>query len=71
MLTTVIDRLHSSGVRTVYMWVLDANEVAMRLYEKVGFVGTNHRLSLPKHPALGEERMRLELSGWPDIEASR
>lgn len=71
MLTTVIDRLQDSGVRTVYLWVLDGNEVAIQLYEKVGFVSTNHRLSLPEHPARGEERMRLDLSGWPDIEASR
>jgi ribosomal protein S18 acetylase RimI-like enzyme len=71
MLTTVIDRLQGSGVRTVYLWVLDGNEVAIQLYEKVGFVSTNHRLSLPEHPARGEERMRLDLSGWPDIEASR
>jgi ribosomal protein S18 acetylase RimI-like enzyme len=71
ILTTVIDRLQDSGVRTVYLWVLDGNEVALQLYEKVGFVSTNHRLSLPEHPARGEERMRLDLSGWPDIEASR
>ena len=70
MLTTVIDRLHGSGVRTVYLWVLDGNEVAIQLYEKVGFVSTNHRLSLPEHPARGEERMRLELSGWPGTAAS-
>ena len=71
MLTSVIDRLRGSGVRTVYLWVLDGNEVAIQLYEKVGFVSTNHRLSLPEHPARGEERMRLDLSGWPDIGASR
>jgi ribosomal protein S18 acetylase RimI-like enzyme len=70
MLTTVIERLQDSGVRRVYLWVLDGNEVAIQLYEKVGFVGTNHRLSLPEHPARGEERMRLDLGGWPDIEAS-
>jgi ribosomal protein S18 acetylase RimI-like enzyme len=65
MLTTVIDRLQDSGVRTVYLWVLDGNEVAIQLYEKIGFVSTNHRLPLPEHPARGEERMRLDLSGWP------
>jgi ribosomal protein S18 acetylase RimI-like enzyme len=71
MLTSVIDRLQSSGVRTVYLWVLDGNEIAVQLYEKIGFVSTNHRQDLPGHPARGEERMRLDLSGWPDIEASR
>jgi ribosomal protein S18 acetylase RimI-like enzyme len=71
ILINVIDRLRGSGVRTVYLWVLDGNEVAIQLYETVGFVGTNHRQDLPEHPARGEERMRLDLSGWLGIGASR
>jgi ribosomal protein S18 acetylase RimI-like enzyme len=71
MLTGVIDRLQLSGVRTVYLWVLEGNAVAMRLYRQVGFVSTNHRQALPGHPARAEEKMRLELSGWPGAPASR
>ena len=33
----VLDRLQAAGVRTVFLWVLDGNEVATRLYRKAGF----------------------------------
>jgi ribosomal protein S18 acetylase RimI-like enzyme len=71
MVTAVVGRLQASGVRTVYLWVLDGNEIALNLYKNIGFVSTNHRQDLPEHPALGEEKMRLDLSGWPDTGASR
>jgi ribosomal protein S18 acetylase RimI-like enzyme len=61
MLTVVIDRLRVAGVRTVFLWVLDGNDAAARLYQGMGFVSTNDRQSLPAHPAHGEERMRLDL----------
>jgi ribosomal protein S18 acetylase RimI-like enzyme len=67
MLTDVLERLKASGVRMVYLWVLDGNEIAVRLYQRVGFVSTNHRLALPAHPARGEERMRRDRTGGPNI----
>ena len=61
LLKTVLARLRTSGVRTVWLYILDGNYRAMRLYQKFGFQSTNERLLLPDHPAGGEERMRLQL----------
>jgi ribosomal protein S18 acetylase RimI-like enzyme len=62
MLTEVIGRLRDSGVRTAFLWVLDGNEAAVRLYERVGFVMTNYSQPLPGRPERREEKMRLTLS---------
>jgi len=61
MLTDVLGRLRNGGVKTVFLWVLDGNELAMHLYKAVGFSSTNHRQPLPAHPSRCEERMRLDL----------
>jgi len=61
MLTTVIGLLRGSGVRTVFLWVLDGNDAAVRLYKRVGFVSNNHRQPLAAHPGRSEERMHLDL----------
>jgi ribosomal protein S18 acetylase RimI-like enzyme len=65
MLTIVLDRLQASGVRTVFLWVLDGNDAAIHLYKRVGFVSDNHRQPLAAHPGRSEERMRLDLDQWP------
>jgi ribosomal protein S18 acetylase RimI-like enzyme len=62
MLTSVIACLRTVGVRSVFLWVLDGNDAARSFYRSVGFLSTNHRQSLPAHPARGEERMRLDLA---------
>jgi ribosomal protein S18 acetylase RimI-like enzyme len=59
MLTIVLDRLKSSGVRTAFLWVLDGNEAAVRLYKRVGFVSSNQRQPLAARPGRSEERMLL------------
>jgi hypothetical protein len=61
MLAVVIDRLRTSGVRTVFLWVLDGNLAAAHLYKNMGFISTDYRQPLPAHPAGNEERMRLDL----------
>ncbi len=61
MLGSVIDGLRSSGVRTVFLWVLDGNDAAVHLYQQVGFVRTNHSQPLAARPGRSEERMRLIL----------
>jgi ribosomal protein S18 acetylase RimI-like enzyme len=61
MLTIILDRLQTSGVRTVFLWVLDGNDTAIRLYKRVGFVSTNHRQPLSADPERSEERMQLDL----------
>jgi len=61
MLTVVLDRLQAARVRTVFLWVLDGNDAAMRLYKRAGFVSTNHRQLLPGDSERSEERLLLEL----------
>jgi RimJ/RimL family protein N-acetyltransferase len=62
MLEIVLDRSRTAGVRTIFAWVLDGNEVAIRLYERVGFIRTNHHEALASRPGRTEERLRLDLS---------
>lgn len=61
MLTAVLRHLRESGVRTVFLWVLDENEAARRLYRRIGFVSANHRQTLPLRPGHSEERLLLTL----------
>ena len=60
-LRTVLNRLRDSGVHTVWPYILDGNQDAMRLYKRFGFQSTNERQLLPDHPAGSEERMRLRM----------
>jgi ribosomal protein S18 acetylase RimI-like enzyme len=61
MLVTEIERLRKVGVRTAFLWVLDGNEAAVRLYRRVGFVSANYRQPLEGRPGRAEELMRLDL----------
>jgi ribosomal protein S18 acetylase RimI-like enzyme len=61
LLRTVLDRLRDSGVRTVWLYILDGNNPAMRLYQRFGFQRTNEHQPLPDDPARSEERMWLRL----------
>jgi ribosomal protein S18 acetylase RimI-like enzyme len=63
LLRTALARLRASGVRTVWLYILDGNEPAMRLYRTFGFQSANKRLLLPDHPAGGEELLTLSLDG--------
>ncbi len=62
LLRTVLDRLRDSGVRTVWLWILNGNDPALSLYRQFGFQSTNERQPLPDDPDRCEERMRLRLS---------
>jgi ribosomal protein S18 acetylase RimI-like enzyme len=62
LLRTVLDRLRDEGVHTVWLYVLNGNQVAMSLYEGFGFERTYEPQPLPDHPAGSEERMKLLLS---------
>jgi len=57
----VLDHLKRSGARTVFLWVLDGNDSAMRLYQRVGFARSNDLQPLEAHPGRSEERLRLDL----------
>jgi ribosomal protein S18 acetylase RimI-like enzyme len=61
MINFVLDRLKKSGIRTVFLWTLDGNESAMRLYKRLGFVSCNHRQPLEALPGRSEELMKLDL----------
>ena len=61
LLETVLARLWASGVRAVWLYILDGNETAMRFYRRSGFKSTNERVPLPDHPAGGEEILKLDL----------
>jgi ribosomal protein S18 acetylase RimI-like enzyme len=62
LLRTVLDRLRDSGVHTVWLYILNGNQDAMRVYQRFGFQSTNERHLLPDHPAGSEERMKLRLA---------
>ena len=62
LLRAVLDGLRDSGVRIVWLWILNGNGPALSLYQQFGFQSTNKRQPLPDHPARSEERMRLRLS---------
>jgi ribosomal protein S18 acetylase RimI-like enzyme len=61
LLKTVLARLQASGVHTVWLYILDGNDPARRLYQKFGFQSANERVLLPDHPAGGEELLKLRL----------
>jgi ribosomal protein S18 acetylase RimI-like enzyme len=61
LLETVLARLRAAGVRTVWLYILDGNDPAMKLYQSFGFQITNERVELPDHPAGGEDLLRLNL----------
>ena len=63
MLTSVLDRLRAAGVQTAFLWVLNGNDPATRLYKQLGFVSTNRRQLLPADPTRSEELLRLDLPG--------
>jgi ribosomal protein S18 acetylase RimI-like enzyme len=62
LLRTVLDGLRDFGVHTVWLYILNGNQAAMRLYQRFGFQRTNERQLLPDHPAGSEERMKLRLN---------
>jgi ribosomal protein S18 acetylase RimI-like enzyme len=62
MLINAIERLRALGVRRAFLWVLDGNDAAMRVYRRVGFVSSNYRQPLTARPGRSEERMQLDLA---------
>jgi ribosomal protein S18 acetylase RimI-like enzyme len=53
--------LREARCEIAYLWIIDGNDDAMRLYKRVGFVSTNERQELPDRPGQFEERMMLDL----------
>lgn len=62
MVRAVLARLQTAKVRTVYLWVLDGNDGALRLYERLGFSSTGKKNDLGAiKPGRAEEQMSLDL----------
>jgi ribosomal protein S18 acetylase RimI-like enzyme len=59
MIQHAVERLRAAGVLRAFLWVLDGNDAAVRLYRRAGFVSSNHREPLPR--GRSEERMQLDL----------
>jgi ribosomal protein S18 acetylase RimI-like enzyme len=62
MLTNVLDRLAETGIRTVFLWVLNGNDVASWLYKRLDFTTTDDRQQLEADPSRYEERLRRQLA---------
>ena len=61
LLRAVIGRLRDADVHTVWLYILDGNDRAMRLYRRFGFQRTNEVQPLPDDPERTEEKLRLRL----------
>jgi ribosomal protein S18 acetylase RimI-like enzyme len=62
MLREVLGILRDSGVKAVYLWVLDGNVAAAELYGKVGFCFTGVVQPLAARPGRSEQQMVLALA---------
>ena len=62
MLEEVLGILRASGVKAVYLWVLDGNKPAAELYQKVGFAFTHVVQPLATRPGRSEHQMMLALA---------
>lgn len=59
MISAILERLRLAAVRTVFLWVIDGNGGAMRLYTRLGFVSCDHRQPLDEHSGRTEELLRF------------
>lgn len=59
LLKAVLRRLLNRGFVTIWLWVLDGNEPARRLYEQCGFTSTGLTQRPHRRPWRSEELMRL------------
>ncbi len=62
MLQELLGILRESGVKAVYLWVLDGNIAAANLYEQVGFAFTGVAQPLAARPGRSEHQMVLALA---------
>jgi ribosomal protein S18 acetylase RimI-like enzyme len=59
LIKNVLRRLLKHGFSTIWLWVLDGNEPARRLYEKCGFTSTRLIQRPHRSPSRSEELMSL------------
>jgi len=61
LIQTVLRRLKAAEIGTVWLWILDGNDPARKLYDKCGFTSTGKRQPLP-NSTICEERMNMALN---------
>ena len=61
LVTEMLTHLRDHDVRRVWLWVLDGNADADRLYRRLGFRSTGLRQPLDRDPLRSEERLLMEL----------
>jgi GNAT superfamily N-acetyltransferase len=62
LLGAVLEWARSQGHLTLWLWVLEGNLPAERLYARLGFTPTGKKQAVgPRHPARVEIEMRLSL----------
>jgi ribosomal protein S18 acetylase RimI-like enzyme len=66
LIRAALEQLTADGTSAVWLWILDGNEAAWKLYKKCGFVSTGERQPLQADPLRSEERMRLWLNHASD-----
>jgi ribosomal protein S18 acetylase RimI-like enzyme len=65
MLAFTFDRLRAAGVQTAFLYVLDGNDPAMRLYKRAGFTSTSDPEPLTDFPGRSEELLQRSLAPAP------
>jgi ribosomal protein S18 acetylase RimI-like enzyme len=62
LVRSIISYLTDSGVSTIWLWVLEGNDAARQLYERLGFVDAGRKQPLRDRPERNEELMKLTVS---------
>jgi ribosomal protein S18 acetylase RimI-like enzyme len=57
----VIDDLAAVRVNSIWLWILDGNDVAWNFYKRLGFTADRGPIKLPKYPDRSETRMTRNL----------
>jgi ribosomal protein S18 acetylase RimI-like enzyme len=65
LLTFTFSRLRAAGVRTAFLYVLDDNAAARRLYKRLGFISANEPEPLAEHPGRSEQLLTRSLHLGP------
>ena len=58
----VIDDLAAARVNSIWLWILNGNDVAWNFYKRLGFTADRGPEELLKYPGRSETRMTLNLS---------
>jgi ribosomal protein S18 acetylase RimI-like enzyme len=67
LIKTAVQDLRKSNVSTTQLWILEGNEIARKLYERLGFKDVGIRQQLKSNPSRHEELMILDKSGMKNI----